>query len=49
MQDPDSLAPFGVFAYELDRPVGSVVDAIRQYREVRMPDGSVAPRASDVA
>lgn len=44
LQDPDSLAPFGIYGYELISSVGSVVDAIREYHEIRLPDGSLAER-----
>jgi hypothetical protein len=34
--DLDKLAPFGVYAYEIDGPLGVAVDAIRRYRPVTM-------------
>lgn len=32
--DPSRLAPFGVYAYEIDGPLSAAVDAIREYRPV---------------
>jgi hypothetical protein len=36
-QDLSVLAPFGVYAYEVDGPLGDVVEAIRPYRAVGLP------------
>jgi hypothetical protein len=48
MKNVEDMAPYGVFAYEIDRPLEDAVAVIQQYREVTIepvpsPDPSPEP------